>query len=169
MGSKLIEGFPDYRVTSCGKVVSFKKSSVGLVLSEVLNKNGYVYINLRDSEGKRHHKTLHRLVADSWVNKESNSFTEVNHIDHDKTNNMASNLEWCDSGANKRAYRIFTNKKRGVQYSPRKNKHNPYTAKFSTEGLPTINLGCKPTEEEALELYKETYTEWFGVAPWKER
>lgn len=62
-------------------------------------KTGYVTITLRNLKGNQ--KLLHRLVAEAFV-PNPNNLPEVNHKDEDKTNNIASNLEWCDSKYNKR-------------------------------------------------------------------
>lgn len=44
---------------------------------------------------------IHRLVALNWcVNPDPDNFNIVNHIDGDKTNNCANNLEWCDHAHN---------------------------------------------------------------------
>lgn len=61
----------------------------------VHNKNGYVYVSL----GKHGNKRLHRLVAECFI-ENPYDLPEVNHIDKDKTNNNASNLEWCSRQKN---------------------------------------------------------------------
>lgn len=87
-----IEGFPHYKIDRTGKVVSFY-SSTPRVLRTYLNNNGYECIDLKDS-GKRYHKLVHRLVAEAFVDNPKN-LPEINHIDENKTNNCADNLEWC--------------------------------------------------------------------------
>ena len=42
---------------------------------------------------------VHRLVAECFLEKQE-GFTFVNHKDGDKTNNCATNLEWCTMRAN---------------------------------------------------------------------
>lgn len=59
--------------------------------------NGYHQLKLRDSNGKQHYLYAHRIVATLFVkNDDPEHKTEVNHIDENKSNNCASNLEWCD-------------------------------------------------------------------------
>ena len=62
------------------------------------NGKGYLRFNWTNN-GK--HKTVyvHRLVAQSFIPNLHN-YTEVNHIDEDKTNNSACNLEWCSRSYN---------------------------------------------------------------------
>lgn len=56
-------------------------------------KNGYLAVNLFKN-GKCRHKYVHRLVAEAFVDNPY-SFPVVNHIDANKHNNRAENLEWC--------------------------------------------------------------------------
>lgn len=48
---------------------------------------------MSNSEGPKNF-AVHRLVASYFV-PNPNNYTIVNHIDEDKLNNKASNLEWC--------------------------------------------------------------------------
>lgn len=53
------------------------------------------------------HKLVHRLVAESFLKKESD-WLEVNHKNWVKTDNHANNLEWCTKSENiKHAYRTW--------------------------------------------------------------
>lgn len=60
-----------------------------------VNKKGYHYVTL----GKGFKKELHRLVAYYHVPRQDHH-TQVNHIDGDKSNNKASNLEWTTQHEN---------------------------------------------------------------------
>lgn len=55
--------------------------------------NGYVAVVLC-KDGKQKNKRLHRLVALTFL-ANPEKLPEVNHIDHDKENCKATNLEWC--------------------------------------------------------------------------
>lgn len=56
--------------------------------SKSKNNAGYRLVGTRYGT-----KLVHRLVAETWINK-PNDKNEVNHIDHNKENNSADNLEW---------------------------------------------------------------------------
>lgn len=66
----------------------------------------YPGLVLVDAEGNRHRRMVHRLVAEAFV-PNPNCLPQVNHIDADTKNAMASNLEWCNQSHNiAHAYRI---------------------------------------------------------------
>lgn len=61
-------------------------------------RNGYLSVDLY-SDGKRKTKSVHRLVAETFLPNPDNK-PEVNHIDGNKYNNDVSNLEWVSSKEN---------------------------------------------------------------------
>ena len=59
---------------------------------------------------------VHRLVAEAFLlNNDPKNFTDVNHIDGDKTNNKVSNLEWCT-----RRYNLHHAMRSGLHANPEK-------------------------------------------------
>lgn len=69
------------------------------MLKPLINGRGYVQVALSHL-GKQRMALVHRLVAKHFL--PPSSLPIVNHIDHDKTNNAATNLEWTDQGGNLR-------------------------------------------------------------------
>ena len=64
------------------------------------NGNGYLIVGLKNG-GKRKNFYVHRLVAEAFCTK-SPRRKIVNHIDHNRMNNSAENLEWCTQKQNVR-------------------------------------------------------------------
>ena len=88
-----IAGFDDkYQINTCGRI-RIKKT--GKYLKPSVDKStGYLKVNLWT--GKNNIKTVHRLVAETFICNPHN-FSQVHHIDGDKTNNVTSNLEWVSA------------------------------------------------------------------------
>ena len=63
------------------------------------DRNGYYEISLRKDGTEKRFK-VHRLVAYAFIDNPYNK-PEVNHIDGNKSNNCAYNLEWMTSKENK--------------------------------------------------------------------
>ena len=88
----------EYSVDTNGTVVNETSGKV-LKGTKITKSNRYVKIIL----DRRY--LLHRLVAETFV-PNPNNYTQVNHIDGDRSNNAASNLEWTSPRQNmKHAYR----------------------------------------------------------------
>lgn len=63
--------------------------------------NGYMAVSLCGLFDFRKQIKVHRLVALHFVDN-PNNLPQINHIDGNKKNNNATNLEWCDSFHNMR-------------------------------------------------------------------
>lgn len=82
------------------------KQYPGHILKGTPDSDGYLYVDIRDIEGNSLMAYIHRLVAKYFITN-PRDLNEVNHIDGVKTNNAASNLEWCTHLENmKHAYDI---------------------------------------------------------------
>lgn len=93
---KEIKDFENYLITPQGKIYSkFLKRYNSLKK----NNNGYLQATLSNG-GTKKSFSVNRLVATYFLPEPSEYQTEVNHIDHDRANNNANNLEWCTHSEN---------------------------------------------------------------------
>ena len=85
-----------YRASSLGDVVGPQ----GISLSQSANSHGYAYVALYSgSKASRKAVAVHRLIADAFLPR-NQSAPHVNHLDGNKLNNAASNLERCSPAQN---------------------------------------------------------------------
>lgn len=89
-----VEGWP-YSVSPNGYVVSHY---TGRRMRSRAQNKGYQMLILRN-KGKRKAMLVHRLVAMAFV-PNPDDLPYVNHKDGNKSNNCASNLEWCTASEN---------------------------------------------------------------------
>jgi len=97
---KKIEGYQDkYSVSNLGYV---RNDKTGKILKPGRDIFRYLHVSLRDSIKKKAHTfKIHRLVAINFLQKDKERL-QVNHLDGNKENNQATNLEWCTCGENAR-------------------------------------------------------------------
>lgn len=104
---KAIKGYEGlYEVSSTGKVRTLPHKTNGVSVPGVELKanmyKGHRYIRLRlYKNGVSKDYMLHRLVAQAFVPNPYNK-PYINHIDGNRENNSASNLEWCTQAENNR-------------------------------------------------------------------
>lgn len=77
-----------YFISSFGRL----KNQAGLILKPMLCTNGYLSACLW-LHNKQQKILIHRLVAEAFLINE-HGYSDVNHIDENKTNNAVTNLEW---------------------------------------------------------------------------
>lgn len=94
IGEKWVEikGFDGYYVSCFGRIWS-RNSNKPRFLSVHADSCGYFHVTLYKNK-KRYSRLVHRLVAEAYIDN-PNGYKEVNHIDENKGNNRADNLEWC--------------------------------------------------------------------------
>ena len=94
-----IPDFPGYYAFDDGRIYSEKSHKF---LASRDNGKGYQIVRL-SKNNKQFCKTIHRLVAEVFVpNDDPEHKTEADHIDGDKTNNRADNLQWLSHTENVR-------------------------------------------------------------------
>lgn len=97
-----------YEVSNLGRVRSLDREVAnrwgttkpvpGAIRTIAVKREGYCFVNLfRRSRGRPMY--VHRLVAIAFL-PNPEGLPQVNHIDGDKLNNRADNLEWCTGKEN---------------------------------------------------------------------
>ena len=102
----------DYAVSKCGIIIGLPyecqnrwggiSSRAAKVLSQSNDKDGYKLVTMRRLNWTKNGQIrVHRLIAHCWIGPCPKNM-EVNHIDGNKANNHAENLEYVTSSENKR-------------------------------------------------------------------
>ena len=92
---KPINGYEGlYEVSDLGNV-----RRDGRVLKPQSRRHGYLSVWLYGVGDRRKQFSIHRLVAEAFC-ENPNNYSEVNHLDENKQNNRADNLEWCSHKQN---------------------------------------------------------------------
>jgi hypothetical protein len=157
------EGF--YKVSNLGRIKSIDRiiphSHSGCmtfkerIIKPAKNKGGYLIVIL-NKRGKTIAKTLHRLIAISFINNDEKK-PQINHLNGDKLDNCVNNLEWCtqsenqihafklglNKGSHKGLFGEFHNRSKKVdQYDLNNNYIKTYFGISEAERMTRINLRC---------------------------
>lgn len=106
-----------YQVSNYGRV---RNKLTSKILIQTKTKAGYYHLTLGYS--KRKDMLVHRLVAMAFVENKQ-SLPIVNHIDENKLNNHADNLEWCTQEFNVNYKNAGNHKKHSVIQMDMSNNH----------------------------------------------
>lgn len=114
-----------YEVSDLGRVKSkaIKKYDAGgrtyskkeRILKPSTRSDGYYFLNVSQFRHRRTWK-VHQLVAHVFI-PNPNNYNCINHINGNKTDNRAVNLEWCSDQYNtKHGFEVLGNQANNVQY-----------------------------------------------------
>jgi len=104
---KIIDKFPDYYISSYGRVKSLKWNKER-ILADRINGCGYKHVILL-KDGIETTFRIHQLVANAFIpNINPKEKFIVDHIDRCRTNNNVTNLRWVNKSENiLNSHRIF--------------------------------------------------------------
>ena len=97
-----VPGFPDYKVTEDGVVVSYKRNKrterkVCIRRVRTHSRLQYSIVIGTDKDGNKKSTTLHRVVAAAKYGRWPEGWEQVRHLDGDYTNNSMANLAIGDA------------------------------------------------------------------------
>lgn len=99
---KDVDKFPKYKISNLGRVMN--KQTGHILTPGAAENDDYLHVGLYTHDSERVNVYVHVLVAEAFLKKDQEGL-EVDHIDTNRHNNRASNLEWVSHSENvKRAF-----------------------------------------------------------------
>lgn len=130
---------------------------LGWITKGVVSENGYLRHSYNES-GKSNYRLVQRMVAHLYLPKIDIPGLEVDHINHDRSDNRACNLRWCSGSVNRRN-RNMKLPPTGEKYI-RKTKYETWRLHIRFDGVnyfKTYN-----TLEEAIQARDKILTEYIS-------
>lgn len=145
--SDIIKGIKGYKISKYGRVKNHK----GRITEGSNHESGYLWVSIAPKQ-----YLLHRLVAKTFIPNPENK-EQVNHIDGNKQNTCANNLEWCSNTENqihKVNYGLSNCTKKIVQYDLQMNKIKEFTSQIKASkelniGFTSISKCCLKKQKTA--------------------
>lgn len=91
----VIPGFEKYQVSNLGNV----RGPRSLLKPEIM-RNGYLRVNIYDTNSKMYARLVHILVATVFIGDKPSEKHQVAHKDGNKQNNNSANLRWATAKEN---------------------------------------------------------------------
>lgn len=111
---KDIPGFEGrYSISNKGRVYSRISKKF---LKPKIHRDGYLHIILYRPDGTWKDEYIHRLVAEAFCDKEEGC-NVVNHLDSNRKNNDAGNLQWTDPKGNTQHALMYGNRRKNVMFA----------------------------------------------------
>jgi hypothetical protein len=161
---RVIEEFPDYAVSSLGRVKRIKPDRYGRMLADIIlpiiGRNGYHFVNLH-KDAKQHVKALHRIVCETFHGSAPSPKHHAAHNNGIPLDNRACNLRWATPSENSRDKIAHGTMRRGDKHHarakpecmPRGIKHG--NAKLNDAAVVAIRADTRP---------QKAIAESYGVA-----
>lgn len=159
-----------YEVSNKGQVRSIDRVVIrsnsrpinvsGQNLSIGMDKDGYSIVQFNVS-GKRYIRKVHRLVYEAFNGRLKKGLV-IDHIDNDRTNNKADNLQQITNRLN-----VSKDRVRNLPTGVYKNTHGGgYRAQFQADGT-SAYIGTFKTVKEASDAYKDALLQYSnsGITP----
>jgi hypothetical protein len=136
VAAKLVPGFPDYEATPDGQIWSRRSTKY---LKPLVVPNGYRHVVLCNGSGK-HRLAVHRLIAKTFLGEPPKGAV-INHKNCIRSDNAASNLEWCSQSHN--VQHAYDNGRRTINaaHRGRASKLGRSKRKLSLAQVAEIKLG----------------------------
>lgn len=102
LGFVRIKDYDNYVVNKQGIIISLNynsKSNFYYIVSNYIDRLGYVKVKLFNNKKQRKNVFLHRIIATAFI-PNPNNYPEINHKDYNRQNNSIDNLEWCNRAYN---------------------------------------------------------------------
>jgi frataxin-like iron-binding protein CyaY len=140
-----------YQVSDLGRVKSFRKNKVK-ILKQLENTRGYFRVGLYDKNLKNKTIVVHSLVAMAFLGHKPNKKQDlvIDHINNNKLDNRASNLQIITNRQNSSKQSKGSSKYIGVHWSIKSKKWRACIAYKNR----TIHLGLYENEKDAAISYK---------------
>ena len=141
-----IEGLEKYEISNLGRI---RNGNTKKILKPQKNLYDYMsivlYKNIKYNKAKPCNLRIHRLVLQTFKPVNNMDSLEVNHIDHNRSNNILNNLEWVtrSENCNKKTPKQHFYNSQGC-YDNKDNYFNSYreAARFYGISANTVKNDC---------------------------
>lgn len=165
---KQIEKHPLYAINEYGTVINIKTKHIKSARKDT---DGYLRVKLCDGRKNTENISVHKLVANAFLEKPDGDNYVVNHKDGDIYNNHYTNLEWILKGENTK-HRFETllsisnkvGEPRGITYNGKTNK---WQAKIQVNNK-YYYFGQFDKKEDAYKTVFYGFINIRGYQPWDE-